>query len=130
MDFNYWKEYSPEKFETIVKKNPMSPEKIDPMILDKEIIVFSSGEMNSSIAPMGNFKYKILINSNDDCEKQKKDLIHKIAHGFYKISVFSAKGEECPMSKIEEIITKETEDFCDKYTDYVDTLYTKLLVRK
>jgi len=131
MNLNYWKEYPLEKFGEIVKKNPMTPDKINTMILDRDITVFFSKEMKSSIAPIGNFRYKILINSNDSQEKQKKDLIHKIIHSFYKISIFSIKGEEeCPMSKIEDIITRETDYFCDSYSDYIDSLYARLLIQK
>ena len=120
-----WQKYSPEELKSIIKKEPLTPERIEHVMKYHRVRILFSKEAISSVAlDCERDKYLIIINSLDNAEKQKKDLAHKLVHVWYNASMLAVKGT---CSKIEGLVVKESERFYNQNKPYIDNLYAKLL---
>jgi hypothetical protein len=124
----YWHAYSPEDLRKLIKEEPLTPQRIDHLLKYHSFDVIFSDKTKPAILldNRGGFDYIIFIYSPDNMEKQKKDLVHRVVHAWYKVSIFNVKDGKCPSGEIERMIIKESERFYKQNQKYVDSLYRKL----
>jgi hypothetical protein len=128
------KRYTSKEFLEKVEQKPLTPKRIIRTLNNKIAeISFDSKPLYEFITQKGKNQYAIFISSSKSQESQKDDLIHRIAHVAYEISIFGGLKDVSKHSTelkiIEDTIDKEAERFYQSNPDFVERLYHDITQR-